>query len=534
MEKDPRNVIPFDRPAAYWRRKAERSKSMAHYSAAAQYFTHALTKSGDPDILRGLAETYAAMGSYVASNRLYLRVLAQDPFDGKSCWGLAANSHAQGCAQMMADALSAYLYVAPYGEYADAAGDILDDTPLGPDAVGKRGMRAYTLLSQSRRHEGDGAIAWRLAARAYALDKSAEACLALAAAAVARGAARLALTLAGKAFRKAPQSLAARLAYAQAMHAAGNTAGCRAMLCLTAPLADNNADAAKYCVIACRTGNAGIAARFSGKRAKRMPQSADCLRLLAAALRHGGRTEEAEKQARAANRLDGLDEPPYAFYGRGETTAEPGAGGPEMERVRGLVKTLAGLARRDKESKEAREASLKLLEIPAQWLQCLILSGLKAVHDIPSLRQALVLPALLAQPRAMAIKALLELGAPLPYLSYNGNGLSMIRAGRVKVRDEDRTALMRTLVKWLNGVVTMERVWTAVPPLWDRLPEAARRHCARSADDVWPLAFALYLQGGTGGDDRTGRVVNSHPNKKRILRAYRQLLQRMEAGNEVH
>jgi tetratricopeptide (TPR) repeat protein len=535
MENNPRNVIPFDRPAAYWRRKAEHSKSMSHYAAAAQYFAHALKKSGNADIRRGLADTYAAMGSFTASNRLYLQVLAQDPFDGKSCWGLASNSYLQGQKQMMADALYTYLYVEPYGEYADAAGNILDDTPLGPDAVGKRGMRAYTLLAQCRRHTADAAQAWRFAARAYKLGSNAEACLALSGAAASRKAAAIALEFAKRAFCKSPNNLTCRLAYAQRLDAAGKHGACRALLFLSAPLAINDADAAVFCAAACGTGNALLAVDFTAKRSVHKPQSADCLRLLAACCRHAGQTEQAEVHELAAYRLDGLNDPEYGVCWPGDSTDNPDAGYIEdPERIQGIVNALSGLTRRDAEGKTAREESMKLLEIPAHWLQYLILSGLRAADDIPSLRQALVLPSLLAQPRAMAVRALLELGSPLPYLSWDGNGLSLIRAGHARNRDEDRTALMRTLVKWLNGAVSMERVWSAVPPLWGRLPEAARRHCARGADDVWPLAFSLFLLGSTGVDHKTRRVVNSHPKKKRILRAYRQLLQRMEAGNEMH
>ncbi len=142
------DIIPLDLPAAYWRGRARQAQRVGSYSEAARLYRAALRKRDDNAIRRDLAQVYADMRCLTASDRLYMENLARDTEDTDSLYGLARNRSLAGDERGMADLLDLYLRLAPCGEQADRARDILWQQPR-EGAAPRRLRRAETLFHQA-------------------------------------------------------------------------------------------------------------------------------------------------------------------------------------------------------------------------------------------------------------------------------------------------------------------------------------------------------------------------------------------------
>ena len=80
------NVVPFERPAAYWAVKARRHAAPSQLPDAARMMRKALEKSGDSALALELAQIYARMHCYTASERYLMRACAREGLTGPVCF----------------------------------------------------------------------------------------------------------------------------------------------------------------------------------------------------------------------------------------------------------------------------------------------------------------------------------------------------------------------------------------------------------------------------------------------------------------
>ncbi len=138
--KERSNVVPFDRPAAYWLGRARHTKGQDQLVL--------LRKAAEKeDSLRAnfeLARAYADLQCLGAVERYVLRTLARDPLMGEAYFVLARAALAHDQEDLAVQALVLYLRIAPGGTHADRAQDILWNHPWHDDTR-KRGARANIL-----------------------------------------------------------------------------------------------------------------------------------------------------------------------------------------------------------------------------------------------------------------------------------------------------------------------------------------------------------------------------------------------------
>ena len=172
MTRTRSNVVPFERPAAYWAVKARRHDKPSQLADAARLMRKALEKSGDSGLALELAQIYSRMHCYTASERYLMRACAREGLSGPVCF-------LTGCAALNRDeeelgerALDLSLRLDPDGPCAEQAQEVLETYPWHQTPWRPRCSRGETLC--------------RMAGYALAAGKSREA-----------------LTLAKRAWRKA-------------------------------------------------------------------------------------------------------------------------------------------------------------------------------------------------------------------------------------------------------------------------------------------------------------------------------------------
>ena len=142
------DIIPLEMNFAYWRQKAQQAQRTGNLREAARLYRAALRQHDSNALRRELAQVYADMRCMAASDRLYHENLAHDAGDADSLFGLARNCSLKGDGRGMSALLDQYLRMAPCGEQADQARDILWQQPRDPKPA-PRTCRAETLFNQA-------------------------------------------------------------------------------------------------------------------------------------------------------------------------------------------------------------------------------------------------------------------------------------------------------------------------------------------------------------------------------------------------
>ena len=129
MTRTRTNVVPFERPASYWAVKARRHDTPSQLPDAARLMRKALEKSGDSGLALELAQIYARMHCYSASERYLMRACAREGLTGPICF-------LTGCAALNRDeeelgeqALDLSLRLDPDGPCSEQAQEILESYP---------------------------------------------------------------------------------------------------------------------------------------------------------------------------------------------------------------------------------------------------------------------------------------------------------------------------------------------------------------------------------------------------------------------
>ena len=151
MTKARSNVVPFERPAAYWAVRARRHAAPGQLPDAAKLMRKALEKSGDGGLALELSQIYARMHCYTASERYLMRACVRQGLTGSVCFLV-------GCAALNRDqedlgerALDLSLRLDPDGMYAEQAQEILESYPWRQVGWRPRCARGEELCYQAQK-----------------------------------------------------------------------------------------------------------------------------------------------------------------------------------------------------------------------------------------------------------------------------------------------------------------------------------------------------------------------------------------------
>ena len=154
--------------------------------------------------------------------------------------------------------------------------------------------------------------------------------------------------------------------------------------------------------------------------------------------------------------------------------------------------------------------------------------------DAEGLRLALLEAELPPMLYGLILSFLEEKGEPLPCFARVDGRLTLLPQKPRPPYDADLHDLIHALLRMLPDSVPLDRVVSEVPSLWYSLPSSARRHCAQSADSVWPDAFAACLTLLCGDAEDARKQLRACARPRRTKRAFYQLIRRSKRPYEVH
>jgi len=526
-------IVPIDLPSAYWREKAQRAQRAGQYGEAVRLYRAALRKHDDNALRRELAQVFCDMRSYALSNRLYLENLALDAKDSDSLYGLARNYSLLGDENGMADLLDLYLRMAPCGEKADSARDILWRMPRPPKEKGGD-RRAHTLYFQALDHFGEPGIAMQLAKKSWQRTPLPETAQLLSELYLRQGKGEKARVYALYVCERRPEEMHARLLLAGAMYACGMPAGCRAALRQAMTLCKTHDQAAVFCRQALMMGCGELAVELMEKRAEDAPLSAETLFLLALMLRAQGMDEQ--RVQRLLHTVTSLDEDDVLAKAMQETIPLENEGdaaySARMFERMGMYLSMSEEAGKDEETfyRELRRA----LRMPFPGLREALIGMLIKSGNVRGLRLALVeddMPYPLCE---AIVRIFEEVGEPLPCFAKAEGRVCLLPPRERPAYDENLHALVRDLLRDLRGSVPLAVIAKQTPALWYALPESARRHYAKEKDGVWLSAFAAYMYLCDGKAEKAEERIAACRRPLRAGRAFMQLIRRSRKANEVY
>ncbi|MBR5232282.1 MAG: hypothetical protein IKW00_08595 [Clostridia bacterium] len=526
------NIVSLDMPSAYWKEKAQRARRAGDLDEAVRLFRAALRKKDDAPTRRELAEVYADMRSYTVSCRLYLKNLALDANDSDSLYGLARNYSLMGDENGMADLLDMYLRMAPCGEKADSARDILWRLPRA-EKEKKRTRRARTLYYHAldRMHSTDEA--YKTAKKSWKRGHLPETAQLLSELYLRRGNAEKARIYAAHAAQQMPGEVPVRLLLASALHVEGMEHACRSALQEAAKRCETHAQTALFCQQCMMLGCADIAVEQMEERAAKMPGSAETLLLLALSLRAlGGAEDRVEKLLHTIAAIDEEDQLVRAMI---EVPPEEGESDQahSLRLLRYMSEKLQIDEAAEKDAELMHTELLRLMRVPLPGVKEFAIRLMLRLGDEEALRLALVEDDLPSPVISSILAALKKMGSPMPCFAKMEGKLCLLPPRTRPPYDADLHGLLRRLLCKLKGEADLHLMIRCVPEAWRTLPESAKKHYAREKDDVWLSAFAAYVHLRSGRMEEAEKWIDQSKRPLRTGRAYMQLVRRTKT-NEVH
>lgn len=525
------DIIPLDMPAAYWRGKAQQAQRTGSRREAVRLYRAALRKHDDNAIRRELAGVYSDMRCMIASDRLYLENLARDAGDADSLYGLARNRSLVGDEQGMADLLDLYLRLAPCGEQADRARDILWQLPR-EGRPPRRKNRALARFRQALDAQGQPPRSLRLARQSWSRGKTPGTARLLCQLYLQLEQKKQALKYALIACRMAPEDITVRQLLAAALHENGMEHGCREALKQAAALCSSISQLPAFCSCALYLKQGEIAAELVEKKLKDHPESADLMVLLSTVLREmPGNGRRAAALAKAAKELDEENVMPSLLEQPG-ISLPAGQVAQAMRQLQRISE--AAEAETPEAAQRLHDELVRTMRLPVPGMAETAVQLFLNSEDTLGLRMAMVeneLPPLLY---GVILSQMQDMGQPLPCFARVDGRLMLVPPKVRPPYDANLHELIRTLLRDLPESVSLDAVVREVPPLWARLPLSAQRHCAQSRDDIWPTAFTAYLLLRAGGAGEARSHLNASARPKRAARAFMQLIRRSSKPYEVH
>lgn len=526
------DIVSLDMPAAYWRGKAQQAQRAGNPREAVRLYRAALRKHDDNGIRRELAGVYGDMRCLMASDRLLLENLARDAGDADSLYGLARNRSLAGDERAMADLLDLYLRLAPCGEQADQARDILWQLPREGRAP-KRKNRALARFRQAVDAQAEPVRGLRLARQSWSRGKTAETARLLSQLYLQLDQKKQALRYALIACRMSPEDMVARQLLATALHENGMEHGSRAAMKQAAGLCKTLDQLPVFCSCALYLGQGALAAELVEQKLTEYPDSADLMLLLATVLHEvPGRRGHAADMARAAKQLDEDNVMSSLLEHAGANLlAEQVA--LAMRQLQRLGE-IGGADSAEEAAERMHGELIRTMRLPIPGMAETAVRLFLKNGDALGLRMAMVENELSSLLYGVILSYMQDAGQPLPCFARVDGRLMLVPPKLRPPYDADLHALIQTLLRDLPESVTLDSVVREVPPLWRRLPLSAKRHFAQSADDIWPAAFSAYLiLRGSGSEQARARLKKSRC-PRRAGRAFMQLIRRSNKPYEVH
>lgn len=525
------NIVPLDMPAFYWREKAQRAHRSGQYSEAVRLYRAALRKHDDNAIRRELAGVYADMRCISVSDRLYLENLARDAGDTDSLYGLARNRSLSGDENSMADMLDLYLRLAPCGDKADRARDILWQMPR-PEKPKKRMRRAEVLCAQAHDRAGDAKEALKMAEKSWKRGKTAACAHLLGDAHMRLNHPERAVEFASLACEMEPANFNSRLLLAAALKQKGLHHACHAALREAMKLCTATELAPMFCRAALSLGENALAAELLEREIEKHPDSIDLMLLLAISLRADGRDlDHADQLLRRAAALDEEDPVSRALLDIPADDDDSAMSAPMQQAMQFLHR----VSNHGLDGEEDPHAQLlHLMRLPIPGMADLAIQMMIKTGDALGLRMALLENDLPPMVYAVMLSALKDMGSPLPCFARVEGRLCLLPQKPRPPYDEDLHVLFRRLLRDVGERVPLDLMVSLVPEMWKMLPESARRHVSQSRDDVWLSAFSAYLIFRSGDTEGAKERLVRSKTPLRAGRAFMQLMRRSKRPYEVH
>ena len=308
-----RIVVPFERPAAYWRSRARRHDTPARRPEAARLLRKALEKTGDPATALELARIYMDMACFSAAERYLARGVARGGLTGEACFLLGCCALNRGESLLAEDAFDACQRIAPDSEWADRAQDLLESMPWSREKEERGRARSDVLCRRAREAllSGRPDRARGLIETAWKHGRSPQAALLM-------GTLRppeKALPYFRFAVRKSPGALQPQLLLAVTAGRAGKRAAALEALRQARKRCVTVSDYEEFCCAAWETGAAALALSDVNRQLESSPASVDYLRLKYLCLRHLGDEDGAQRALETLLDID-PDDAPGLWYRR--------------------------------------------------------------------------------------------------------------------------------------------------------------------------------------------------------------------------
>lgn len=306
MTSTRKNVVPFERPAAYWTARAKRHDTPAKMPSAARLMRKALEKEHDPETALELTRMELSMGCVTAAERLLLSAAGWGGLSGGICFHIACCALEQEDENLAQQALEAALRLEPEGLYADQAQDLLETYPWSWGETLPRGARSECLCMRARAQitRGQLALARKTLKKAWRRGKSADAAMLLGSLEPDTFKRVLYFTYA---VRHQPGELRPLLLLARALHQAGRGESVPSLLGQAAGLCEKLSQTEFFCAAAWDTGYPDAARALLSEKLAESPFSVDVMRLQYLTCKRLGREEEAQALLARMRQIDPED-----------------------------------------------------------------------------------------------------------------------------------------------------------------------------------------------------------------------------------
>lgn len=179
MKQGEKGVVPFERPAAYWARKARKAYTPSRMTDAALMMRKALEQTGDGHVALELAAIYRSMHCISAAERYLMKAAAASGISPDLCFetGMCALERQEEA--LAENALDACIRMAPGSALAHEAQDVLENYPWSYQKPEKRTARSLAMshFARTRLQKGDVKGARERAEAAWQRGKTGEAAI---------------------------------------------------------------------------------------------------------------------------------------------------------------------------------------------------------------------------------------------------------------------------------------------------------------------------------------------------------------------
>lgn len=306
MNETEKGVVPFERPAAYWARKARKAYTPARLPDAARLMRKALEQSGDSRMALEVAAIYRSMHCISAAERYLMKAAADTGISPRLCYetGLCALERQEDA--LAENALDGCIRMAPGSALAHECQDILENHgwPFQPPEKRMARSLAMSHFARVRLQRGDVEGARQRAAAAWRRGRTGEA-------AILHGMLQETPAKAEPfvqfAVEKLPGQTPPLLLLAQVYFQQGKTEMARAVMGMCGVMCETLQQVEAFSLMASQMGFFAEALALAEEKLKAFPCSTDYLLIKYRMLKKLGEREKAERMLQTILEIDPED-----------------------------------------------------------------------------------------------------------------------------------------------------------------------------------------------------------------------------------